>query len=480
MKRKKVNVIISVVVIVVVGVTVFLIGQWRALVHDPHAHLHDSKPHPHVTSDGNVVSHIHTYNIPVEDKQDAASNKEVPTTTSSGTAVQQQKEKYKVQAAWERIVDVAAVKRDWQPYTIAEMHELWWHDELGIHWQKYQGWIEDIYPHDEWLQRCMDLGHPLLAGYNYRSALGIRRSLHSEREDFNNLDPYDFKTPDYTVRDSLLSELGIPAGSNITWEAYEDLFIKSKVIAQYIFEREYRTDPNYIGGTVSAIGVFTPFQKDTAYVHVDLDTRYVGVTGARLTPEEREDLMVYGIAPKGMHIIYRDKDGNPLPSDAPKPRFYEQRMKALEQAEKHIEKLIADHEALFKSVSTETTSDPLDPNSKTNTPLPEKEHTHPHPEGRQDSPAAKQRPLQPGPNRAPLPGELPPEPPGAQNVEQWFEILLELHGGDLPKDVKALQKIIKELDLMRQKGEEYQKQRLPGARSKPSAPPVPSAEEKQE
>ena len=49
---------------------------------------------------------------------------------------------------------------------------------------------------------------------------------------------------------------------------------------------------------------------------------------------------------------------------------------------------------------------------------------------------------------------LPSEPPSRANIHEWFEVLQVLHGGELPKDLRALQKVMTELEAIRKDGEE--------------------------
>ena len=60
----------------------------------------------------------------------------------------------------------------------------------------------------------------------------------------------------------------------------------------------------------------------------------------------------------------------------------------------------------------------------------------------------------------------PLEPQDPAQIEKWFEALILLHGGDLPKDLKALQKITQELKAIRREGE----QKIPPKPTRPTSP----------
>ena len=61
--------------------------------------------------------------------------------------------------------------------------------------------------------------------------------------------------------------------------------------------------------------------------------------------------------------------------------------------------------------------------------------------------------------------EIPPALHTPEAINRWFTALDALHSGQLPKDLQALQKVITELEKIRQEGE---------ANLKPPQPPVPS------
>ncbi len=182
---------------------------------------------------------------------------------------------------------------------------------------------------------------------------------------------------------------------------------------------------------------------------------------------------MYRIAPKSIHVVYTDKNGNPLPAEAPIPRFYERRMKKLEEAERLVEKMMADHDALFKSLPEPVQQ--VVPDQSTQSPQQDEYvHPHPHPHDLLNTPENVQRSKDSEPKRQFPPEILPTESPGPHNIQQWFEILQDLHGGDLPKDLKTLQGIIKELEAIRKLGEEMIPKPPPRPRDRPTPPETPS------
>lgn len=395
--------VVLVLVVLAAIVTIGLVTKQKRRAHSLLHKIPTPKPHLHVSPKGDVVEHIHIYPAPVPTLSTEAETSEIergPTDKS--------KKKTRVQIAWEDLVDVETVKRDLQPYTIAEMHEMWEKSQTltrEAHPETYistgMDEIDRLYPRDEWIQRYMDLGHPFYAHWNYRQALLHRSELAEDRKRFNNTEPRYENIPDSSEKTRTLRRLGLPPET--TWEEYEETFIKWKVVSANVFDRAFGKDSSLDGGTVSIDGVFTPFKANTVYAYVSNKVEYSKFTGANLTREEKDNLMMYGVAPEGIHVVYTDAKGNPLPPDTPTPRFYERHIKQLEEAQAHVEKVIADHEMFFKSLPEQTQK---------------------------------------------------PEPPGPHNIQLWFEVLQELHGGDLPKDLRDLQQVIKELDAIRQAGEE--------------------------
>lgn len=172
--------------------------------------------------------------------------------------------------------------------------------------------------------------------------------------------------------------------------------MKWRVVSEINEQRARDVDSTLIGGSTNLNGVFRSYSGNTVYVHISDDKTLTTYTGVSLTKKQKRNLEMFGITPKGIHVIYTDAKGRPLPPGASSSVFARQ-MKVLEDAQKQIEKVIADHEAYLKTPSKLTAH---------------------------------------------------------RNTEQQFELLQELHGGDLPKDLISLQEIITELEAFQQEGKE--------------------------
>ncbi len=168
--KKQISLLIIVLAIVTISTTVIVTMQNRRS-HSLFHLIPTPKSHQHVTPDGEVVEHTHIYQAPEHKK----TNKSKAGTTTPITNATTTTRKSQTQIAWENL-DIKALKRQFQPYTIKQMHDMWWKSQIiqpaGPYYKERRlGRINKIYPPNEWLQRYMDLGFPLHnAGY-YRIAL---------------------------------------------------------------------------------------------------------------------------------------------------------------------------------------------------------------------------------------------------------------------------------------------------------------------
>ena len=403
-----------------------------------------SQEHQHVSPDGEIISHTHTYDTQsvLPTPEDTAGEK--GTKTSDGT--KDYMKMNDIQRVWAAL-DLNAIRTEFQPYTLEEMHEMWsnWHSvpkftgrTVGTEERPLTG-VEELdilRPREEWIAKLYEYGYPFLHADHYENALtgerfGLRYVLNKE-------DPQEF--------------IGLPVEA--TLEEIEDTFIKYQVVAEIAFTRAEQADPDNFAGGFFGIndvgqGVLTPFKENTVYVHVSEDKPFSQFTGAKLSAAEEAALTMFGVAPAGMQVIYTDKNGIPLPSDQ-KPRFYERAMQGLDAAEKQIEKLITDHDSLFQQnhvVSTQKTeggtSVQRHPHSH-----PDQESSHSHTDHE-----PKIRPSPPHVLENMHPSDIPEPPRDPAQMEKWFAELLLLHGGDLPKDIKGLQEAIKVLSAIRKRGE---------------------------
>ena len=444
MKKQFLYLIIS-VVIVIIGVAFYMGIQQKKGEESLLDLIPASKPHQHVSSEGEVVEHTHTHILP------PLSKTTVPDTAQT---------KHPILRIWENL-DLAAIRRDYQPYTVPEMMEKWE--------EKYQNFerpssdrlarVQAYWPKEKWLQHLMDLGYPLFDASHYKMASDARyQTLLVHKDAYDN--------PETRVN----AIDGFKLSANATWEDVEELNIKFNIVARIKNQRAKEIDPFVTGGVTNLQGVFTPFSPNTVHVHVSKDKHFSRFTGAMLSEEQKNDLTMYGVAPKGVTVVYTDENGNPLPADVV-PRFYERQMAALEAAEAHVEQMIADHEALFKALPP--------PKEKTGTeqvvPSQQQAHPHPHQSDASESTDTGRRPARSNLKER-IPAEmLPPDPPSRANIQEWFEVLQELHGGELPKDLRVLQEAINELEAIRQAGKEKMQppRQRPPERSAPKPPDAP-------
>ena len=401
------------------------------LTHIPH-----SEQHQHVSPDGKVVSHTHIYDSPELLPSPEVSEAENDISTDSD--MKDYMKTNSIQRIWAAL-DMDEIRAEFQPYTLEEIHEKWSNWFSGRHhWSAIE--LDKLRPREELIARLYDYGFPFIRANNYKSALSTRFGIKDYLDRADTIPPHE--------------RVALPAEA--TWEEIEETFLKRKVLAALAFERAYQADPdNFLGGvyTINDVdqGVLTPFKENTVYVYVSEDKPISQFTGAKLTAAEEAALTMFGVAPEGMQVIYTDKNGIPLPADQ-KPRYYERAMAGLDAAETHVAKLIADHDALFQegkgvAVPTLEGAAAVSPQEST--------HFHPHPEE-----SSRQKPQKPEmPSLPPqvlenmLPPDIPGDPRDPAQMQKWFSELLLLHGGDLPKDVKALQEAIKFLSEIRERGE---------------------------
>ena len=410
-------------------------------------HIPPSQPHQHVSPDGDVVSHTHTYNTPelIPPPEDTSVENDIGIDTDTKDYIKTN-DIHRIWAA----LDLDAIRAEFQPYTLEEIHEMWSNSPIVPKFTGRTVGTErspltsdeelDIFrDRDAWIARLYEYGHPFLHDDHYDSALSTRSAL---KRIYNTMDE------DYPH-----GSVGLPAEA--TWEEVEETFLKHQVISEIAFELAYQADPDNFAGGVYSIndvgkGVLTPFKENTVFVHVSEDKPFSQFTGAKLTAAEEADLRMFGVAPEGVNVIYTDKNRIPLPSDQ-KPRFYERAIQGLDAAEKRIEKLIADHGELFQQgngVAAPKTE------GAAGQPQP---HPHSHPHQEESSGQTPQRPEMPSFPPQVLenkhPSDMPVVPQDPAQIEKWFAELLLLHGGDLPKDIKGLQEAIKVLNVIRKHGE---------------------------
>ena len=413
--KKRMILITLTLLVIAIAISVYI-------AHRPHPLLSVQeqipapKLHEHIAPDGTVIEHLHTYELPEPPEKipgQNGNNAEVPIVKKSPWVQQ-----------WEKL-DLAAIKRDYQPYTVAEMRKMWDQKLLDEYtsnnissavMEKVTA-ADTAYPLDEYLARMLRLGFPFVNLPSYRIAFQERISLLFRQEEWYGMDTYE--------RSEYLEKRGLPADA--TWEVCEDHFLKRQVVHSVKLRRAWDVNPSLEGG-VSIDGVFMPFLPNTVHVHISEDSSFAQFAGVKLTRKEKSTLKMYGIAPKGINVIYVDENNEPLPSGAQPLHLYERKMKALKEAQNLLQQQIEDHELLLE---LDTLLNPSE----------EKEQIVTVPD-RHDN--VRQIPQGP---------EVPLELYTQDEINRWFTALEALHGGKLPKDLKALQKVITELEKIRQDAE---------------------------
>ena len=88
-------------------------------------------------------------------------------------------EKFRWVQHWDQL-DLAAVKRHYQPYTLTEMREMW-NQKLVVKYGGPEGLkhaigeVGEVYPQDKYLARMLQLGRPFIDFSDYKDALTDQR-----------------------------------------------------------------------------------------------------------------------------------------------------------------------------------------------------------------------------------------------------------------------------------------------------------------
>ncbi len=373
MKKRLIILVLALVAAIgaIIYVTTMQNRSYRELLN----RIPASKLHQHVSSSGEVVEHTHIYHPPAPPESIDPDNDQA---------------KHPILRAWEKL-DLDAIRSDYQPYTVQEMMEKWEEKYIAFEYpsrsttaQARLARAESYRPKEEWLQNFMDLGYPFLNFRHYSFALQWRSITRRMKENYDNPEK----------RANVAEGYMLPA--DVTWEEVEDLIMKWRVVSEINEQRARDVDPSLIGGTTNLQGIFQPFSGNTVYVHISDDKTRSSFTGVNLTKKQQRNIRMFGIAPKGIHVIYTDEKGRPLPPGT-SSGIFERQMKVLEDAQTQVEKIIIDHESFLKT---------------------------------------------------------PSKPSEQHNTQQQFELLQKLHGDNLPKDLKELEKIITELEAVQQEGKE--------------------------
>ena len=168
------------------------------------------------------------------------------TVSSRSTSELRTAEKYQWMRHWDQL-DLAAVKRHYQPYTLTEMREMW-NQKLVVKYggperlKQAIGEAGEVYPQDKYLARMLQLGRPFIDFSDYKDALTDQRIwLFSTRVYWESMRAAE--------RASYLERQGLPPDA--TWDVYEEMMLKNDVVYSINFWRSKEQDP-YMNGTLSS------------------------------------------------------------------------------------------------------------------------------------------------------------------------------------------------------------------------------------
>ena len=450
--KKQMILITIILLITAIAISVYIAHRPSPLL-SVQEHLPDPKPHEHTAPDGSTVQHIHTYDF-------VAPDTDIEKTVQPGQASDT---KHPIQRAWERL-DLAAIKQKYQPYTVAEMKEMWNQSFLDFRHPKTEELeaAEVMYPLNQWLEDLMNLGHPFAGFGHYQLALSRRLGITGpSRESWDTGIP-KYDEDDGTVVGGFSSKAGklqaLKLPSDTTWDEYVQMTNKFSVVRLINVERAMELDPDVEGGVTNLDGSFLPFSQNLVNVHIDPKTGRTKFIGPSLTAAEKDALVNFGVAPKGMSVVYIDANDKPIPVGKVPPRFFERNMKALETAQTLLQQQIEEHEFLLEMDTL------LNPSAakKQGTAVPhehvhEQDPSHTHERAKDTAAATPQQRPNIDMKRLPPGIEIPPDIRTQEEIQRWFTALEALHGGELPKDLQTLQEVITELEKIRQDAEKHRK-----------------------
>ena len=320
----------------------------------------NSEPHQHATPEGELIEHIHTYNSSI-----GSYNLYEPITPKN-------RKKHPIQLDWERI-DIETVKKKYQPYSVAEMQDMWslkYNTEIPPVRRKK---LDRLYPPETWIKRNLSLGQPFLNYPDYRTVLQRRIYMINRRDLWRIVDSED--------RNAMRNSLQLPPEID-TWKEYEDAYLKSWIVASY----------------QSLLATNT----ETVYVTIEDGKKFSKFAGKWLSRKDKYELMMFGIIPEGIHVVYLDVHEEPLPPGV-KPSYYELYLKELELAYTNVHNILSEHEEFYTSNTTEKKR------------------------------SSKSKPK--------------------YSIKESFELLQDLHWDAFPDDLQSLQHAISQLEEIRREGE---------------------------
>ncbi len=147
-------------------------------------------------------------------------------------------EKFRWAQHWDEL-NLAAIKRDYQLYTVAEMQEMWEAKLIAKYGgaerlKQAIGEADHVYPQNTYLARMLELGRPFVDFSDYEDALTDQRiRLFSTWMYWN--------TMSTTEKFAYLERRGL--SPDTAWEAYEKVLLKNDVVDSINFRRSKELDP---------------------------------------------------------------------------------------------------------------------------------------------------------------------------------------------------------------------------------------------
>ena len=207
---------IAIFIIFIFLVTIGVAGYFFYPVKSPQPILNNlptSLPHQHSTPDGELIEHIHSYDLTLAN----------PKLFDYDITAKSKDEKHPIQLDWERI-DIDTVKMKYQPYSLDEMQEKWSSRYNSDTPSSRRDKLDKAYPPSNWLKRNLNLGQPFLNYSDYQTVLQRRIYMLNRRELWRVVSSKD--------REAMRKSLQLPPKIN-TWKEYEDAYLKFWIVASH-------------------------------------------------------------------------------------------------------------------------------------------------------------------------------------------------------------------------------------------------------
>ena len=164
--------------------------------------------------------------------------------------------------------------------------------------------VDEKYPQDEWVAMLLDKGVTIEHFGDYSRYLTLRGNLIS----------LENRSGEWTS-----GLYGIPPTED--WETYKSAYIDRKIWENQQIQNAQKSDPTIDGGIFRGpdARTFLPTGGGRYYVRKRVFEGVVtaGSYGGYMSPEDKRNLLLYGIEPKGYQIIYLDDNDNVLAEPPP-------------------------------------------------------------------------------------------------------------------------------------------------------------------